>query len=117
MLRALRATGALGAAAVGAAVAAAVGVSTAPAHADVFDMCPDGHEGVVGDHTTCVFAENVRAQFYATGESRQFMAYSPATGTSYPMDCGAITPVHFIGGAMVDGIRCYGGEDAEVVIW
>src|ERR1700722_396053 len=32
-------------------------VALAPAaHADVFDMCPGGHEGVVGGHTTCDFA-------------------------------------------------------------
>jgi hypothetical protein len=29
------------------------------AKADVFVMCPDGHEGVVGEHTSCPFARNV----------------------------------------------------------
>lgn len=89
-----------------------------PAHADnEFVMCDDGHEGVVGHHTTCAFAANVRRTFYATGQARQFIAYSPATGQAYAMDCGSITPVHFVNGVTVNGIRCYGGDDAEVVVW
>lgn len=102
---------------VGIAVAAAVGLSTAPAHADVFDMCPDGQEGVVGGHTTCDFAENVRSAFYASGKSNEFIAYSPVTGERYDMSCEGMYPAHFSNGAVVKSTRCYGGDNAEVVIW
>jgi hypothetical protein len=117
MLRARLVTGALGAAAVGVAVAAAVGFGAGPAHADAFDMCPDGHEGVVGGHTTCAFAENVRQVFYAQGLPSEFVAFSPVTGYRYDMDCGGIIPAHFVDGQTLRAIRCYGGENAEVVIW
>lgn len=102
---------------VGVAIAAAVGLSTAPAHADVFDMCPDGHEGVVGGHTTCDFAENVRSAFYASGELNNFVAYSPVTGERYEMSCQGEYPAYFTGGAVVNSTRCYGGDNAEVVVW
>ena len=103
---------------VGVAVAAAVGLSTAPAHADVFDMCPDGHEGVVGGHTTCDFAENVREAFFASGMSHHFPAYSPVTGETYAMDCDGEYPAYFSDGVVVTSTRCYTvASDAEVVVW
>src|SRR6476646_10286014 len=91
---------------VGVAVAAAVGLSAAPAHADVFDMCPDGQEGVVGGHTSCDFAENVRSAFYASGMLNDFVAYSPVTGERYEMSCEGDYRAHFTGGAVVNSTRC-----------
>lgn len=102
---------------VGVAFAAAVGLSPVPAHADVFDMCPDGQEGVVGGHTTCDFAENVRSAFYASGRLNDVVAYSPVTGERYEMSCEAGYSAHFSNGAVVNSTRCFGGDNAEVVIW
>jgi hypothetical protein len=102
---------------VGIAVAVAVGLTTAPAHADVFDMCPDGREGVVGGHTTCDFAENVRGAFYASGMSNDFVAYSPVTGERYEISCEGMYPAKFSDGETLKSTRCYGGDNAEVVIW
>lgn len=99
-----------------AAGAAALGLS-APAHADVFDICPDGHEGVVGSHTSCAFASDVREAYFATGQSMQFVAYSPVTGDSYVMTCVGRYQAHFTNGAVVTSTHCYGGNGAEVVIW
>ncbi len=100
---------------------AAFGLSTALApyaKADVFDMCPDGHEGVVGGHTTCPFAENVRQAFLASGMSHHFPAYSPVTGETYAMDCEGEYPAYFSDGAVVTSTRCYTtASDAEVVVW
>lgn len=87
------------------------------ARADVFDMCPDGHEGVVGGHTSCAFAENVRRAFYASGMSNEFIAYSPVTGERYEMVCEGEYPAYFNNGEVLTSTRCYGGENAEVVIW
>lgn len=41
----------------------------ASGNTDIFNICPDGHEGVVGGHTSCAFAANVRQIFYASGMS------------------------------------------------
>jgi hypothetical protein len=102
---------------IGAVVAVAAGLTTAPAYADVFDMCPDGQEGVVGGHTTCDFAENVRSAFYASGMMHNFVAYSPVTGERYEMDCESDVRAHFTNGAVVNSTRCFGGDNAEVVVW
>ncbi len=102
---------------VGAAVATAIGLGAAPAHADVFEMCPDGREGVVGGHTSCDFAENVRSAYYASGESTNIVAYSPVTGERYEMTCEGSFPANFSNGQTLNSTRCYGGNDAEVVIW
>lgn len=84
---------------------------------DVFTICPDGHEGVVGGHTSCAFAENVRQTFYATGMSKQFTAFSPVTGDGYTMTCVGRYPAYFSDGSTKVSTRCYGGDNAEVVIW
>jgi hypothetical protein len=103
---------------VGALAAVGLGTTLAPlAKADVFEMCPDGHEGVVGGHTSCEFAENVRLAFFASGESHHFIAYSPVTGERYEMDCEGMYPAYFPDGAVVTSTRCYAGENAEVVVW
>lgn len=84
---------------------------------DVFTICPDGHEGVVGGHTTCVFAANVRQIFYATGMSKNFTAFSPVTGNGYDMTCISGYPAYFSDGSTKISTRCYGGDNAQVVIW
>jgi hypothetical protein len=84
---------------------------------DVFNICADGHEGVVGGHTTCAFAANVRQIFYATGMSNNFTAYSPVTGDGYEMTCVGRYTAYFSDGSTKVSTRCYGGDNAEVVIW
>jgi hypothetical protein len=102
-----------------AAAAAAIGVAVAaPANAyyDAFVMCPDGHEGVVGEHTSCGFAQNVRNGYYALG--RHFDAYSPATDEWYEVKCtGYSIPAHFVDGAVVSAVQCFASSNAEVVVW
>lgn len=97
-------------------VTAQAALPPAAGGSDVFTICPDGHEGVVGGHTTCAFAENVRRTFYATGMSN-FTAYSPVTGDAYEMTCVGRYPAYFTDGSMLISTRCYGGDNAEVVIW
>ncbi|MDI3312958.1 MAG: hypothetical protein QJR12_01335 [Mycobacterium sp.] len=97
-----------------------VGLSPAlapPAKADVFVPCPDGLEGVVGGHTTCEFAENVRAAFFACGGCHHFPAYSPVTGELYEMDCEGLYRAYMADGEVLTSTHCYAGENAEVVIW
>jgi len=84
---------------------------------DVFIICPDGHEGVVGGRTSCEFAANVRRIFYASGMSNNFTAYSPVTGAAYEMMCVGRYPAYFKDGSTKVSTRCYGGDNAEVVIW
>lgn len=88
-----------------------------PGGTDVFTICPDGHEGVVGGHTTCAFAANVRQIFYASGMANHFTAFSPVTGDGYEMTCAGRYPAYFSDGSTKVSTRCYGGDNAEVVIW
>lgn len=83
----------------------------------VFTICPDGHEGVVGGHTSCAFAQNVRRTFYNSGMLTTFTAYSPVTGDAYEMTCAGRYPAYFEDGSTKISTRCYGGDNAEVVIW
>lgn len=83
----------------------------------VFTICPDGHEGVVGDHTSCAFAQNVRRTFYSSGMATTFTAYSPVTGDAYEMTCAGRYPAYFDDGSTKISTRCYGGDNAEVVVW
>ncbi|MGB9308109.1 MAG: hypothetical protein WCB92_31825 [Mycobacterium sp.] len=98
-------------------VTAQAALPPASDHTDVFTICPDGHEGVVGGHTTCAFAANVRRIFYATGMSNSFTAFSPVTGDGYQMTCVGRYPAYFSDGSTMISTRCYGGDNAEVVIW
>ncbi|AAS05070.1 hypothetical protein PICSAR240_03901 [Mycobacterium avium subsp. paratuberculosis] len=88
-----------------------------PGGTTVFSICPDGHEGVVGGHTSCAFAENVRRTFYASGMADTFTAFSPVTGDAYEMTCAGRYPAYFEDGSTKVSTRCYGGNNAEVVIW
>lgn len=103
--------GALGAAAVAAAVSLAPSAS-----ASVFDVCPSGNAGVVGGHTSCDFAENVQRVFWASG-ANQFVAYSPITGERYDISCAGLYTAYFNNGQVMTATHCYGGDNAEVVVW
>ncbi len=82
----------------------------------VFIMCPDGHEGIVGGHTSCPFAENVHAGFSAG--RLHFLAYSPVTVQWYEVICDStMHPAHFENGLVIDSWDCYASDNAEVVVW
>lgn len=85
----------------------------------VFVICGDGSEGVVGGHTTCSFAENVRRAFYASGDSGDIVAFSPVTGERYEMSCSDGYLANFVDGTQRVATRCIGGDNdtAEVVLW
>lgn len=53
--------------------------------------------------TSCAFGREVRASFYAGGQSDVVEAFSPATGKSYTLTCSGSTL-----------IVCRGGNNAEV---
>jgi hypothetical protein len=84
-----------------------------------FVICGDGREGVVGGHTSCLFAENVRRSFDAADDGADIVAYSPVTGERYEMACTAGYRAHFNDGSERVATRCVGGDNdsAEVVIW
>jgi hypothetical protein len=103
--------------AVAAIAVAALVFTPGTAHADVFEICPDGREGVVGGHTSCDFAANVRQVYFGSGQPDHFPAYSPVTGDRYEMDCESGYSARFNDGTVRDSIRCYAGTNAEVVIW
>lgn len=98
-------------------------VAAAPPPAEsasqTFVICCDGREGVVGGHTSCLFAENVRRAFRAADNGANIVAYSPVTGERYDMTCAAGYSAHFNDGSQRVATRCVGGDDdsAEVVIW
>jgi hypothetical protein len=95
-------------------------VEVAPASAQTtFVICDDGREGVVGGHTTCLFAENVRRAFYASSDGSDVVAFSPVTGERYEMVCSGGYRANFVDGSHRVATRCVGGDSAtaEVVIW
>lgn len=95
-------------------------VEAAPASDQTtFVICGDGREGVVGGHTTCSFAENVRRAFFANDDGSSVVAYSPATGERYEMSCSGNYRANFADGSHRVATRCIGGDNgsAEVVIW
>lgn len=79
--------------------------ATAPASEGVSTSGNCGGSLSVNEHTSCGFAENVEAEYYAeiVSGSGTVIAYSPATGQTYSMYCTAGTP-H----------TCTGGNDAAV---
>lgn len=76
-------------------------LGTGTAKADVFDVCPSGHEGVVGGHTSCPFAYNVGRAFDACGMCSNFVAFSPVTGERYEIVCAGLYPAHFTNGQVL----------------
>jgi hypothetical protein len=100
-------------------VAAAPPPAPAESASRTFVICGDGREGVVGGHTSCLFAENVRRAFYAADDGANIVAFSPVTGERYEMTCAAGYRAHFNDGSQRVATRCVGGDDdsAEVVVW
>lgn len=92
------------------------GVSPWPptATADDFLTCPSGHVGVATNVTSCEFADDVRAAWFGQ-PGNPVLAYSPVTGQVYSMACNRSTVM--VGGVVVNGFTCYGGDHAEVVVW
>ncbi|WP_293003830.1 hypothetical protein [Mycobacterium sp.] len=82
-------------------------------------MCGDGREGVVGGHTSCLFAQNVRRAFFGATDGTYVVAYSPVTGARYEMTCNSGYRAHFDDGSQRVATRCVGGDNdsAEAVIW
>lgn len=95
----------------------AVWGSCSRAHADsLFEMCPSGRDGIATGVTSCPFADNVRRAWF-TQPGNEVVAYSPVTGQEYVMGCVTGYLAHFTGGQAVTAVKCFGGNDAEVVIW
>jgi hypothetical protein len=84
-----------------------------------FVICADGREGVVGGHTSCEFAENVRRAFNRSSDGSDVIAFSPVTGERYEMLCSGGYHANFNDGSQRVATRCVGGDNdsAEVVIW
>lgn len=101
---------------IAAAAAVAAGVAVpAQAHAATFDICPSGRAGVVsGTPTSCPFADNVRIAWFSQ-RGNPVIAFSPVMNAWYSMSCER--SVETVGGMTVNGWTCYGGNNAEVVIW
>jgi len=71
-----------------AALAIIAGLAVAPtASAEDVNTCPSGMTGVVTADTSCAFAENVRAAWYAQPPGAVVTAYSPVTQGTYAMQC------------------------------
>lgn len=80
-------------------VAAAPAPAPAQGSSQTFDICGDGPEGVVGGHTSCLFAENVRRAFYAANDGADVIAFSPVTGERYEMVCSGGFRANFVDGS------------------
>jgi hypothetical protein len=100
-------------------VAAPPPPAPAESASQTFVICGDGREGVVGGHTSCLFAENVRRAFFAADDGSDIVAYSPVTGERYEMACTAGYRARFSDGSHRVATRCVGGDNdsAEVVVW
>jgi hypothetical protein len=85
----------------------------------VFDICPSGYEGVVGGHTSCPFADNVRRAYFASGRNNDVIAYSPVIGDRYDMTCWGNYSASFSNGRTLVATLCSGGDNnsAAVVVW
>lgn len=95
---------------------AVLAVAVAPqAHAYLFAVCPSGLSGIATTVTSCPFADNVRAAFFASPSTR-ITAYSPVTGGVYYMSCYPNMTVTLNTGTRL-AVECDGGNDAVVVFW
>ena len=108
----------IAAAGIGAALTIAPLLGAGTASADPVTICAAnvGGYGVVGGHTSCAFAANIRSAYQASGGMQHFVAYSPATGDRYYVGCES-TYVNFASGGSAYAQQCYAGDNAEVVIW
>lgn len=83
----------------------------APAQADTFTVCPSGLTGVATFDTSCAFADNVRAAWYAQ-PGTTVIAYSPVTDLFYTMQCAlAVTTT-----AWSNPKRCFGVNSFGAVL-
>lgn len=97
-------------------VTGALLLSAPTAAADpAFSICPSGSSGVIGEHTSCAFADVVAGGYYRHGS--EFNAYSPVTGQWYRVECVSGYLANFTNGAQFLAARCFAGNDAQVVVW
>ncbi|MCV7090199.1 hypothetical protein [Mycobacterium interjectum] len=82
----------------------------------MFVTCPSGHSGVATTVTSCAFADSVRRAYLVQG-GPDVSAYSPVTGETYAMECIGGFTAHLSDGAVVQAVRCTGGDNAVVVVW
>lgn len=95
----------------------AMAMQPAVAHADIFNVCGSGRDGViVGTPTSCPFADNVRIA-WITQPGNPVIAYSPVTNAYYSMTCFNSLATPFIDGITRNAVHCFGGNNAEVVVW
>jgi hypothetical protein len=78
-------------------------------------MCPSGLSGIATTVTSCPFADNVRFAFFRSPNDVE--AYSPVTGRWYDMDCKPGYVAYFTSGHSRVATKCFGGINAEVVVW
>jgi hypothetical protein len=57
-----------------------------------------GNYVVAGPNTSCSFALNVAYDFFANGQPRRFISYSPVTGQAYRVYCRGIHPTVCVAG-------------------
>lgn len=57
-----------------------------------------GNYVVAGPNTSCSFALNVAYDFFANGQPRRFISYSPITGQAYRVYCRGINPTVCVAG-------------------
>jgi hypothetical protein len=81
--------------------------AAAPAHADVFTVCPSGMSGVSTADTSCAFADNVRFAWYAQPGSI-VTAYSPVTQQTYTMQCTPTSTTFWAEAKRCVGVNSFG---------
>ena len=82
----------------------------------VFVTCGIGGSGIVTKVTSCPFAVNVK-QEYSKNPSTIVYAHSPVTNQDYDMRCETGFTARLKSGLEVDAVRCFGGNNAVVVIF
>jgi len=81
-----------------------------------FLVCPSGVTGVATLQTSCAFADNVRTAYFSQ-DPPVVLAYSPVTRAAYFMYCVSGIRANFFDGSSRIAAKCYGGDNAEVVVW
>ena len=94
---------------------ATLAVAPTASAGDAFLMCPSGMSGIATMVTSCPFADNVSRAFFRSPNN--VVAYSPVTGQFYAMACAPGYVASFVGGYSRVVAKCFGGNDAEVVVW
>jgi hypothetical protein len=92
-----------------AALAVVAGLAAAPtANAEDVNICPSGMTGVATADTSCAFAENVRAAWYAQPPGAVVTAYSPVTQQTYTMQCAPTVMDSWPQAQRCSGVNSYG---------